>query len=160
MSPTREYASMSGESAMTGFCVGCSTLPGETPVVGSAIGGIPEVVVDGETGFLVPLQQIQEPPYAPVSPLKFARDLAAPINRLMADRGMSQEGVTLTTGTGFVGATEVICIGDTINGFVPGTACLPCPSDNQPPQADTGPDQTVQELMLVTLDGSGGGTSF
>jgi len=57
----------------------------ETAVVASAVGGIPEVVVDGQTGFLVPVQRIQAPPYEPVSEVKFARDLAEPINRLMAD---------------------------------------------------------------------------
>ncbi len=62
----------------------------ETAVVASAVGGIPEVVVDGETGILVSLQQDQEPPYAPLSPSKFARDLAAPINRLMTDRAMRE----------------------------------------------------------------------
>ena len=62
----------------------------ETAVVGSAVGGIPEVVVDGETGFLVPVQQMPETPFAPLSPTKFAQDLAAAINRLMADRGMRE----------------------------------------------------------------------
>lgn len=57
----------------------------ETPVVASAVGGIKEVVVDQETGFLVPLEQLNECPFEPVDPPKFARDLAAQINRLMAD---------------------------------------------------------------------------
>lgn len=57
----------------------------ETAVVASAVGGIKEVVVHGETGFLVPLEQMQESPFEPVDPDRFARDLAARVNELMAD---------------------------------------------------------------------------
>jgi len=57
----------------------------ETAVVASAVGGIKEVVVDGETGFLVPLEQMRESPFEPRHPEEFSRDLAAKINQLMAD---------------------------------------------------------------------------
>jgi glycogen synthase len=57
----------------------------ETAVVASAVGGIKEVVVDGETGFLVPLEQMKESPFEPLDPAKFSRDLAAKINQLMGD---------------------------------------------------------------------------
>jgi len=60
----------------------------ETAVVASAVGGIKEVVVDGETGFLVGLEQLNESPFEPVNPNKFARDLAGKINLLMDDREM------------------------------------------------------------------------
>jgi alpha-maltose-1-phosphate synthase len=56
----------------------------ETPVVASAVGGIKEVVVHGETGYLVPVEQQRESPFEPVRPDEFARDLAARINELMA----------------------------------------------------------------------------
>src|SRR5262249_25351758 len=55
----------------------------ETAVVASAVGGINEVVVDGETGFLVPLEQMKESPFEAIDPEKFARDLAERINELM-----------------------------------------------------------------------------
>jgi glycogen synthase len=57
----------------------------ETAVVATAVGGIKEVVVDGETGFLVPIDQMEESPFEPRDPEKFARDLAARINQLIAD---------------------------------------------------------------------------
>ena len=55
----------------------------ETAVVASAVGGIKEVVVDGETGFLVPVVQMATSPFEPIDPERFARDLAARINELM-----------------------------------------------------------------------------
>ena len=63
----------------------------ETAVVASAVGGIKEVVVDGETGFLVPLEQMKESPFEPLDPEKFSRDLAAKINELMRDRHLQEK---------------------------------------------------------------------
>lgn len=56
----------------------------EAPVVASATGGILEVVVDHETGYLVPFEQDPETKF-PRDAEKFSRDLAAKINELMAD---------------------------------------------------------------------------
>jgi len=62
-----------------------------TAVVASAVGGIKEVVVDGETGFLVPLEQMKESPFEPLNPEKFSRDLAARINQLMKNRQLREK---------------------------------------------------------------------
>lgn len=62
----------------------------ETAVVASAVGGIKEVVVDGETGLLVPLQQQTESPFEAIDPARFASDLAAGINKLMANEPLRQ----------------------------------------------------------------------
>jgi glycogen synthase len=62
----------------------------KTAVVASAVGGIKEVVVDGETGFLAPLEQMKESPFEAIDPEKFARDLARRVNELMRDRQLRE----------------------------------------------------------------------
>ena len=53
-------------------------------VVASATGGIKEVVVDGETGYLVPFKQDPVTSF-PSEPAQFARDLGAKLEALLGD---------------------------------------------------------------------------
>ncbi len=64
-----------------------------SPVVASAVGGIPEVVVDGETGVLVPVEQQHVSPFEPLDPHKFSADLASAINHLLRDGALRERMV-------------------------------------------------------------------
>ena len=58
----------------------------ETPVIAAAVGGIPEIVVHGETGLLVPFAAEGGGSAEPVDAEGYSSALAAAINELMADR--------------------------------------------------------------------------
>jgi len=62
----------------------------KTAVVASAVGGIKEVVVDGETGILVPVEQQDQAPFEPMDPDKFAKDLAEGINKVINHKGLRE----------------------------------------------------------------------
>ncbi|MDI6944792.1 glycogen synthase [Microbacterium barkeri] len=55
------------------------------PVVGTGTGGIPEVVADGVTGAIVPIEQVDDGTGTPIDPERFVGDLAAALTEMVSD---------------------------------------------------------------------------
>ena len=56
----------------------------ETPVVASSIGGIREIVTNGQTGILIPLKPKGRDDPEPKDPEQFARDIASAVNSIIS----------------------------------------------------------------------------
>lgn len=63
----------------------------ETAVVATATGGIPEVVVPGETGLLVPIEQATDGTGTPLDPDRYVADFAAALTEVVTDPDRAAE---------------------------------------------------------------------
>lgn len=63
----------------------------ETPVVGSAVGGIPEIIIEGETGYLIELESISRTDFNPKNPEIFQKNFAAKVNLLLNDEHLADQ---------------------------------------------------------------------
>ena len=63
----------------------------ETAVVATATGGIPEVVVDGATGVLVPIEQATDGTGTPLDPDRYVADFAAALTYVVSDPARAAE---------------------------------------------------------------------
>lgn len=62
------------------------------PVIGTATGGIPEVVVAGKTGWLVPIDQVQDGSGVPIDENKFVSDWAQALNQALSSSQLESFG--------------------------------------------------------------------
>ena len=62
-----------------------------TPVVGSAVGGIPEIIVEGETGFLIELEHKSPTDFSPKNPEEFQSNFAEKLNVLLTNPSLAKK---------------------------------------------------------------------
>ena len=63
----------------------------ETPVVASAVGGIPEIIQEGKTGYLIELESISRTDFNPKNPEAFQRSFATKVNILLDDENLAKQ---------------------------------------------------------------------